>query len=486
MRHLLLLWAFFLVAACKQNNSMVNTRQVIIDGNQKFQTIDGFGVNVNPDLWSEGRLKPAFDMLVDDLGATLFRFDCFGRANWLDPLKRQANGTWAQAYLEQVYRSKTFLDAWQAFRYLNSRGIEPYLNVSGVVPQEWNKQGTKVLQDFDAYSEMVCTMVSWARNKENLKFSLLAPYNETDYDGSREGPSIPAENRVSALKAMIAAMERHNLLDLKLTVFCDGYFENAKIENFLNDSSFVKNVTVISGHTYGNGDEGDGGNWYSEKSRLGLVAERIMRSPYRNAHIWLNEYGDLDQTEEIENEFSWRITRRLMKALEDGANSCQYWDAYDNYHKHDSAWTNYGLLKTDTIKGIFTPKKRYFASKQIYRFIKPGYQRVALINPNRTYDVYNEWRNPIKNIKLLAFMSLDGKKLTIIGMSLIESKCYLTFNLRNMIPDTDFILYQTNSTDECKLQGKFSIKNGAITIPLLSRTIFTLTNVKENDYSTSK
>src|SRR5680860_1897969 len=52
---------------------------VQIDGAEKYQTIDGFGVNINTAWWYDGAyrntdvVKPAIDMLVDSLDATIFR-----------------------------------------------------------------------------------------------------------------------------------------------------------------------------------------------------------------------------------------------------------------------------------------------------------------------------------------------------------------------------------------------------------------------------
>ena len=48
------------------------TCRISVDPHQRFQTIDGFGVNViGP--WFRDDQKPMFDMLIDDLGATMFR-----------------------------------------------------------------------------------------------------------------------------------------------------------------------------------------------------------------------------------------------------------------------------------------------------------------------------------------------------------------------------------------------------------------------------
>src|SRR5665647_2175003 len=52
---------------------------VQIDGSKHFQKMDGFGVNINTSWWLDGDyrntdiVKPAIDMLHDELGATIFR-----------------------------------------------------------------------------------------------------------------------------------------------------------------------------------------------------------------------------------------------------------------------------------------------------------------------------------------------------------------------------------------------------------------------------
>jgi hypothetical protein len=133
---------------------------ITLDATTTFQTVDGFGVNINPAQWRDGNLKPALDMLVDDLGCTLFRLDPTGLAEWLDPSKRLANGSFAPEYLKEVYTSEVFRDAWATFRALNVKGIKPFLNASGRIPPGLGRvDNPKRLADFDGYAEMVATMV---------------------------------------------------------------------------------------------------------------------------------------------------------------------------------------------------------------------------------------------------------------------------------------------------------------------------------------
>jgi hypothetical protein len=151
---------------------------VTIDAGKTFQTVDGFGVNITPAQWREGNLKPVIDRLVGDLGCTLFRFDCTGLADWLDPAKRDKDGTYPAEYLKQVYTNKIFRDSWETLRYLNTKGIEPIFNVSGRIPAGLGrKDDLRRLADFDGYAEMAVTMLKWAREEEKLKFTRFMPFN---------------------------------------------------------------------------------------------------------------------------------------------------------------------------------------------------------------------------------------------------------------------------------------------------------------------
>ena len=44
------------------------TKQINVNLSKSLLKVDGFGVNITPAQWREGKLKPVLDMLVDDLG----------------------------------------------------------------------------------------------------------------------------------------------------------------------------------------------------------------------------------------------------------------------------------------------------------------------------------------------------------------------------------------------------------------------------------
>ena len=480
--------AFFVALVSCQTSKRENTKSeiiskfAIVDFGKTKQVIDGFGVNVNPDQWRDGNLKKAIDLLVDELGCTAIRFDCYGNGLWLDPSKMNDNGKWSNEYLKEVYSSKRYTDAWQTFRYFNSKGVKPYLNVSGIVPQEWNFKGTKELENYNAYAEMQATMVKWARENEKLEFEFYAPFNETDFDGSVEGPGISPQNKPAAFKAIINKFNEYGLGDLKYIVFCDGNFRTQKLKYFIANSDLVSKTFAISAHIYGNGDEGDGDNWYDNNSVIGETIDSVRNTAYKNSHIWLTEYGDLNQTDEIEWEFAWRCQRRLFRALREGVNLAQLWDAWDNFHVHDQAWSKYGMIKTDTTNWTYTPKHRFYASKHVYKYVRPNWKRVEISVPEKkqTKGVYAWHASHLKNMKLLAFISPDGKDFTITGMNLIESDVEFNIELKDLISEIDKPVnnYRTTRHENFVLTEKVKLVDNKLKVLVKERSIFTITTLE--------
>jgi hypothetical protein len=253
-------------------------KNVVLNADVKYQKMDGFGVNITPAQWRDGNLKPVLDMLVDDLGCTLFRFDCYGTADWLDPNKRDKDGQYPQEYLKEVYTGKVFKDSWATFRYLNSKGIQPYFNVSGKIPRALAGTDGQTLKDFDGYAEMVVSMLKWAREEENLKFSLFAPFNETDL-GFPEGPRLQPDIVVPATKAILKKLDETGLGDIKLIVLCDAYPKREKIAPLCKDASMVGRIACFSTHTYGDGGDQEPWRWFLEETDFAKFAKMVRQSP---------------------------------------------------------------------------------------------------------------------------------------------------------------------------------------------------------------
>ncbi|TAE94819.1 MAG: hypothetical protein EAZ80_09950 [Runella slithyformis] len=484
--YLALLLALIVFSCQTGGESNKNTKTIqkyaVVDAAKTLQVMDGFGTNVNPDQWRDGNLKKAIDLLIDELGSSVIRLDCYGNSAWLDPAKMNANGKWSDEYLKEVYTSKRFTNAWETFRYFNAKGVKVFMNVSGIVPDAWNYKGTKELQNYDAYAEMQATMVHWARHKEKLQFEFYAPFNETDFDGSVEGPGISPKNKPAAFEAILNKFQEHGLNDLKYILFCDGNFAPERMRYFLADKKFTPQTFAISGHTYGNGDEGDADGWITENSLIGRVVDSVRASAYKDKHIWLTEYGDLDQTDEIEWEFAWRCQRRLFRAIREGVNLAQTWDAWDNFHFHDQVWSKYGMIKTDTTNWTYTPKHRFYTTKHIYKYVRPGWKRIEIGLPANkiTKHVYQWHAGHLKNIKLLAFISPDGKDFTITGMNLVEADVELHLDMKGLVGEITKSIGNYRSTRNENFVETETVKlvDNKLKVQIKEKSIFTITTLK--------
>lgn len=479
---LLVLLTLVCMTGCKNKLLAPLQKAVGVNATKTITVTDGFGVNITPVQWRDGNLKSVINMLVDDLGATLFRFDCTGLADWLDPSRRNTEGQWPETYLDSVYKTKVFKDAWATFRYLNSKGVEPFFNVSGRIPPGLGQPtDPKRLADFTGYARMIVSMLRWARDKENLKFSLVAPFNETDL-GYPEGPKIEGKDLLLATQVVITELDAAGMKDIKLIAIDDAYPKMDRLEDVLSDTSLVNRLAVFATHTYGNGDIGENEPWFDAETDYARFSKTIKNSSFRNSSVWMTEYGDLDQTGEIGYEFAWRSTRRLMKAFRDGFNAAIAWDAFDNFHEHDTAWAKYGLLNTDTATWTYTPKVRYYAAKQVYRFVKPGWRMVEIITPQpATPDIYRTWHDSFRHIRILAFVSPDGSDYSILIMNGIESDTDLTITLDGISSTalSKSVRHFVTSRSEYCVQHKEAAREGkTINAILPANSISTLTTLQ--------
>ena len=104
-----------------------------IDGAQQFQSIDGFGVNINSASWNNGELRPVLDLLVDQLGATIFRV-VIDNGDWESSNDDSDPNTLNEVFYTRIYSSPKFEALWGTIAYLNQKGITQNLVLSVMGP----------------------------------------------------------------------------------------------------------------------------------------------------------------------------------------------------------------------------------------------------------------------------------------------------------------------------------------------------------------
>lgn len=422
--------------------------EIFVDLEARHQCIEGFGVNINPvGHWRKGTLAPVLDRLVDDLGATIFRLDPFGTCQWTGEEPTQVTTERCEA----AYRSRDFVDSWETARYLAGRGAKILLNVSGPVPLWMCEEDGKSLRDVDAYVELLVSLASWYRVNEKLPLDWFGPLNETDI-GPPEGPVV-----APALACDIIGKLGRRLTEVfgdhvPMVGFDQAWWGPEYVAALTDHPEARSALDVVSMHSYSELDHE-------------AVVEMIDGLKPDVGRWWLTEYGDLDDTGELEWEVCLSSTRRALRGLLAGASAALVWDAYDNWHRHEGGWTIYGLMRTAVNREVYdyTAKRRYFAAKHLYRYVRPGWSRVGTTSGALVASAFAG-----------ELVGSDGGDLSIVGLNEHDYPLLLDVRIAGgHVDKRGTLLVSTRGRD---LEAVFEAKLGdgmRATVP--ARSVFTLT-----------
>jgi O-glycosyl hydrolase len=450
------------------------TARISVDPRERFQMIDGFGVNFNGTYFRDAQ-KPMIDLLIDDLGATIFRLDPYGLINWEAVNDNDDPNSMNWEYYNDRYTIPSFEASWAAARYLNARGIRPFLTLSGTAP-DWMLDDKappprhQVCNDeskmppakrkpshlnaamYGEFAEEVVSLLVYARSKARIDFEYFSPLNETDCY-PEEAPRIDPEEMPKVLDAIARRMKKEGLGDVKLVVAEQALLANNYVGPILEDAELMKQVGVFSFHSYGS-------------ESVGAQVERVRHSKFPNTRVWLTEYGDLNDLDKSqENEwkgFSLAATQRALRALNQGARAALYWDAYDNYHEHYPRLTFYGLFQN--ADHIYSPKKRYYAAKQLYHFVRPGSQRIAASTDAPSLLV-SAFRNGTSNSLIIVGAKQGGPNRIQVVLPAGERA------------PASWELYETTRHEDCLKVDTLAVKDGIAQFDLADEAIFTLVGI---------
>jgi hypothetical protein len=445
----------------------------VVDPNQRFQRIDGFGLNFTAPYFREDQ-KAMFDKLVNDLGATMFRVVAYlVYSNWEEVNDNDDPNVMNWEYYNDRYSGPIFEASWAALRHLNSRGIRPVVALMGPAP-DWMLDDNvpppqhRVCQGsatpgpgktaplthlnpamYEEFAEEVVSMAVYARTHAHIDFEYFSPFNETDCYPP-EGPRIDPREVSQVLEVIARRLKKEGLGDVKLTVADQAIITNDYISPILKNAELMKQVGIFTLHTYG-------------ENSVGPQVERVSRSQYRQVPVWLTEYGDLnDQDKTAENDwkhFSLAANRRALTALNQGASALFFFNAFDDYEECARRLTFYGLFTS--ANHVYSPKKRYYATRQLYHFVRPGSQRITA-------------QTDTPGLTVSAFQ--DGSANTPIVVGVKEggpNQVQITLPKSGALPNS-WELYETSRTLDCKKVSTVITKDGVAQFDLPDEVIFTL------------
>jgi O-glycosyl hydrolase len=302
---------------------------------------------------------------------------------------------------------------------------------------------------YDEFAEMVVSMVMYARSKAGIDFEYFSPFNETDCYPP-EGPRVDPEEAPKVLAAVARRLKKEGLGDIKLTPADQAVITNDYVGPILRDAELMKQVGAFTLHTYG-------------EDSVGPNVERVKNSRYAHVPVWLTEYGDLnDRDKTADNEwknYSLASNRRALTALNQGASALFFFDAFDDYEECARRLCFYGLFHS--ADHIYAPKKRYYATRQLYHFVKSGSQRIAA-----TTDVHG--------LTVSAFHDGADGALVVVGVKEGGPN-----HVEVALPPASravasWDLYMTTRTVDCVKTGAFASLNGTVELELPDEAVFTL------------
>ncbi len=455
---------YFAAAAGSALAETAEHSRIVLQPTEHHQFIQGFGVNYTGPYFRDDQ-KPMFDLLIKDLGATMFRVVPYlVDSNWEESNDNDDPNVMNWEYYNDRYSSPIFEATWNGLRFLNSRGIRPVLALMGPVPDwmlddHWSPPKHKVCQTdskqralkpamYDEFAEMVVSMAMYARNKAGIDFDSLSPFNETDCYPP-EGPRIDPEEAPKVLAAVAKRLKKEGLGDVQLTPADQAVITNDYIGPILANPELMKQVGAFTLHTYG-------------ENSVGPNVDRVRASSYPHIPVWLTEYGDLnDQDRTAGNDwknFSLAANRRALVALNQGANAVFFFDAFDDYEECARRLTFYGLFRSAA--HIYAPRKRYYATKQLYHFVHPGAHRIGATSDTSTLTVSAFFDGSTGSIVLVGVKEGGPNHIDLVthGAELFDP----------------FDLYVTTPSIDCQKVGTISATDGIAKLDLPDEAVFTL------------
>ncbi len=86
---------------------------LVVDGSQGFQRLDGLGVNANSSAWNNGQLAPALDTLKNTLGVSTWRVIVESTSGWEETNPNPDPTTYNWTYYNDLYgNSAKFQALW--------------------------------------------------------------------------------------------------------------------------------------------------------------------------------------------------------------------------------------------------------------------------------------------------------------------------------------------------------------------------------------
>lgn len=419
-----------LFATCTAIFVFVNTvraQNTKVDGARKYQTIHGLGVNINPQSWNVNpeAVKKVIDSLITGMGCTSFRL-MFDDCDWEASNDNSDPNSYNWNYYDSVYSLPRFTCVWNTVAYLNSRGITDItLSPDGAAPvwmagaaKGWGV-GTKLNKGSEAeYAEMMSSMVYYGikRRSPSIHFSMLSPINETTCGGG-EGVVMTPDQLGLVFSKIATHLINDNIAGVTLIGpdDCGGWPSN--FHAMITNSITMSKLRNFGGHEYGNGTA----------TSQGLI-DSVKNSAYPNRGVIMTEVnavckgcdGGEYNSDYGFNKYAGPAYKDVLQHLNVGVNGTLIWEGFDSRYHHPNrslTWSMWGIFAVnDTLQpDVYTPRAHYYTFKQLFKFVKPGFQRIDISSSLQKMTI-SSFYNPSKGTVVITGKNDSSSAQTFDGI----------------------------------------------------------------------
>jgi O-glycosyl hydrolase len=351
-------------------------------------------------------------------------------------------------YYNNLYSNAKFQNLWGTLHYLNQKGITSGIAISfmGRVPP-W-MGGIQITSSLEAeWVEMMATFCYYAINTENVRFDILDPINEPDWDGF-EGPQVGAVQYTRLLQKLSDKLDAMGLGNLR---FLGPNTANLSTGLDTYMPQMMGNATVMS--------KVDHFGFHNYSGSTGGADAVIKSSAYSSKNFWMTE--------------TWAISD-VMAMIGQNAASVQIWDAYDAVYNHailagrgstppNDNGQGLPLIAYNSSTGTYTPRQQFYQAEQIFKFVPSGSIRIAATESNSSLTMY-------------AFRHPASGRLTLVGRNTSASTIAINGTLNGLPSVSPFQFYQTDVANNNFLRGSdVVVTNGSFFFRAPVNSYFTLT-----------
>jgi O-glycosyl hydrolase len=455
------------VKASIQVNTLVS--EVSINENVRFQEITGFGGFGAQDVyWSQGPFSsPAFiNNMVNDLGISILRdelptsFELVNDNN--DPLvtdlskynltvqpegHHQPLGARINYFKElKAAGVKTFIaSVWSPPIWMkhnnqlgngttNQNSAPPYSITPG---SNTNQLKTEM---YDEFAEMCVAYIRILKKEADIDLYALGIQNEPRFSQFYQSCVYNGEALKNLLKVVGKRFKDENIQTKIFLPEDIGFLQGIEgmIKPTLDDPTARVYADIVAVHGY---------------DLDGVTANSPNAQTWQKMYNWGAAYNKplwMTETSGYENNYSGALSlaKAMFTALKHGNVS-----AWVFWTLSTSNLDAYSLISSAGVKS-----KRYFISKNFYRFIRPGAVRVEAVSPES------------ENIFALAFQHVNENTKTVVLLNDQTSSKVVKLNGANIPPS--YMHYITSDKDDCRDAGATDARNGLILPPKSVVTLY--------------